>query len=127
MLQHLHRLPQFTVLNHPRPPPDPAAHSCTQAISSLLAPAYVNIPTDKGKHSVLLRLCAESTHEPGVLFNPMLAALSFPNHNLKTQETLIEANSINYHLLAESSLDTCVSKLITNVRLSAMINCSVKQ
>jgi hypothetical protein len=58
-------------------------------------------------------------------FTQNLAAL-FANHNLKTQETLIEAISINYCLLQESSLEICFSKLLTNLRLPMMINCGCK-
>jgi hypothetical protein len=74
---------------------------------------------------VLLGLCAEFTHKPGMSFNPKLATLVSNNH-LKTQEALIEVISINYSLLPKSSLDICFNKLITNLRLIMLINCDCK-
>jgi hypothetical protein len=48
----------------------------------------------------------------------------FSTPQSKTQETLIEAISINYELLPESSLDICFNKLITNLGLPMfLIHC----
>jgi hypothetical protein len=58
-------------------------------------------------------------------FYPKLAALLFPIY-IKKKKTLIEAISIHYDLLTKSSLDICLNKLSTNLRLKMLINCDYK-
>jgi hypothetical protein len=49
--------------------------------------------------------------------NAKQAAVGFKDHNLKTQETLIQATSIIYESLPISSLDICFNKMTTHANV----------